>query len=146
VVADQRESSAGRIVVGLDGSAGSLRALRWAGRISDAIDVRIDVLACWQFPHVGSDDLPIPAYRHDVDVEHSATQAIDEIFGDRRPEGLRILVRQGPPEQVLTAAGVGAEMLVVGSRGRGSFASVVLGSVSIHCAEHATCPVVIIHG
>lgn len=140
------QSSAGRIVVGLDGSTASVAALRWAGRISDAIDVPIDVLACWDYPAgIGSDDLPAPPYRHDVDAEHSAALACEEVFGVRRPNGLQILIRQGRPEAVLTAAGVGAEMLVVGNRGRGGFASVVLGSVSIHCAEHATCPVVIIH-
>lgn len=145
-MADELRSSAGRIVVGLNDSPASLQALRWAARIGAAIDVQIDALACWEYPvNIGSDDLPAPLYRHDVDAEQSATEAIAEVFGDRRPKGLRTLVRQGQPEEVLTAAGIGAEMLVVGSRGRGGFASVVLGSVSIHCAEHATCPVVIIH-
>lgn len=140
------DSSSGRIVVGLDGSESALEALRWAGRIGVAIGVNIDVVACWEHPQVGSDDLPAPTYRNGSQTRQVAAKWVDEVFGGARPEGLRLLVRQGEPERVLTQAATGAEMLVVGSRGRGAFASIVLGSVSIYCAEHARCPVVIIHG
>lgn len=138
----------GRIVVGLDDSPAALAALRWAGRIGAAVDIAIaiDVIACWQHPNVGSDDLPAPADVNDAASRQMAAKSIDEAFGGVRPAGLRLLIRQGQPQNVLTQASAEAEMLVVGSRGRGAFASAVLGSVSICCAGHARCPVVVIHG
>jgi nucleotide-binding universal stress UspA family protein len=53
---------------------------------------------------------------------------------------------EGNPAQVLLDASAGADLLVVGSRGHGGFASALLGSVSQHCVHHADCPVVIIRG
>ncbi len=136
----------GRIVVGLDGSPAALAALQWASRIGAAIHVAIDVITCWEHPNVGSDDLPAPTDANGATSRQMAASSIDEAFDGVPPAGLRLLVRQGQPHTVLTQAGAGAEMLVVGSRGRGTFASTVLGSVSIYCAEHARCPVVVIHG
>jgi nucleotide-binding universal stress UspA family protein len=54
-------------------------------------------------------------------------------------------VLQGPPALVLEQAAADADLLVVGNRGFGGFAGMVLGSVSEHCIHHATCPVVVVH-
>jgi nucleotide-binding universal stress UspA family protein len=61
-----------------------------------------------------------------------------------RPVAVRSRVVQGDAAQVLLASATDAEMLVVGSRGHGTFAGIVLGSVSQHCVQHAPCPVVVI--
>jgi nucleotide-binding universal stress UspA family protein len=53
-------------------------------------------------------------------------------------------VRQGNPAQVLIDAAADADLLVVGSRGHGGFAEVLLGSVCMHCVQHAPCPVAVI--
>jgi nucleotide-binding universal stress UspA family protein len=68
------------------------------------------------------------------------------VFGGRRPPGLRTDVREGNAARVLLEASEGARMLVVGSRGHGGFAGLLLGSVSAACAEHASCPVLVLHG
>ncbi|MDQ1560876.1 MAG: hypothetical protein QOE85_217, partial [Actinomycetota bacterium] len=52
---------------------------------------------------------------------------------------------EGNADEILIEQSRGAEMLIVGSRGHGGIAGVLLGSVSAKCAEHAHCPVLIIH-
>jgi nucleotide-binding universal stress UspA family protein len=54
------------------------------------------------------------------------------------------MVMEGHPAGVLLGASVGAELLVAGNRGHGGFVEALLGSVSQHCVQHATCPVVVI--
>ena len=70
--------------------------------------------------------------------------AVDAVFAGGRPAGMRLLVRQGPAAQALLDASTGGELLVVGSRGRGGFAGLLLDSVSAACAQHADCPVLIV--
>jgi nucleotide-binding universal stress UspA family protein len=53
-------------------------------------------------------------------------------------------VIEGHPAQVLAKAAADTQLLVVGSRGRGTFAGILLGSVSQHCVQHAPCPVAVI--
>jgi nucleotide-binding universal stress UspA family protein len=138
-------TSAGRIVVGMDGSPSSIEALKWADRVGTALDVPIDVVISWEWPvNYGVVMIP-PNWQPDVDAKNALTEACDAAFGDRTPKGLRSIIREGQPVQVLLHASQGAEMLVVGSRGHGGFAGLLLGSVSAPCVEHASCPVVVLH-
>lgn len=142
----QAEAEPKRIVVGVDGSAPSKDALRWAARIATATGGVIEAIIAWEFPQtygwpVGMDD-----WRPDVDAAEVLRQTLDEVFGKERPTGLRTVVAEGHARQVLLSASDGAEMLVVGSRGHGGFAGLLLGSVSAACAEHARCPVLVVHG
>jgi nucleotide-binding universal stress UspA family protein len=70
----------------------------------------------------------------------------EAVFGDQPPAGLQRQVREGGAAKVLLDAGESAIILVVGSRGHGGFAGLLLGSVSANVAEHASCPVLVIHG
>lgn len=64
--------------------------------------------------------------------------------GDAAPVPVLTRVLHGHPAQVLLDAAGGTQLLVVGSRGHGAFAGMLLGSVSQHCVQHASCPVVVV--
>lgn len=140
-----------QIVVGVDGSPPSRHALRWAQFIATASGSTLEVVAAWQpysgYVWMGGGWASPPAtWDPAQDVEKSLIDTVDEVFGTERPAGLSITVWEGNPAQVLLEASAGARMLVVGSRGHGGFAGLLLGSVSAACAEHATCPVLVLHG
>ena len=81
-----------------------------------------------------------------IDMEKALVATIDQVFGARRPADLQLTVHEGRAARVLLDSARGARMLVLGSRGHGGFAGLLLGSVSTACAEHATCPVLVVHG
>ncbi|HEY9311585.1 universal stress protein [Williamsia sp.] len=135
-----------RIVVGVDGSESSSEALLWAKRLSNALGVGIEALMFWDYPPAyGWAPAFPPEYRPDQDAALTLAEAITSALGEPKPEGIKESVRQGHPSQLLVTASKGAEMLVVGSRGHGGFTGLLLGSVSAHCAEHAMCPVLVVH-
>ncbi|MEO7005937.1 MAG: universal stress protein [Terrimesophilobacter sp.] len=133
----------GTIVVGVDGSDPSIEALRQAATMAGALGSTVTAVACWRYP---------PAYDAFIALEWSpekdAAQVLEEsltrAYGDARPAGLRSVVRQGQPASVLIDESVTADMLVVGSRGLGGFAGLLLGSVSAACTTHAHCPVLVV--
>lgn len=134
-----------RIVVGVDGSEPSKAALRWAAGFLAATGGFIDAVIAWHPPlNFGSAYLPSD-WRPDQDAEKVLTQTVDEVFGANRPLGMRLIVERGNPAKVLIDQSKNAELLVVGSRGHGGFAGLLLGSVSASCAEHAKCPVLVVH-
>jgi nucleotide-binding universal stress UspA family protein len=79
-------------------------------------------------------------------MEKVLEDTLQAAFGDQLPAGMVAEVREGGAARVLLDAAEGASLLVVGSRGHGGFAGLLLGSVSANVAEHASCPVLIIHG
>ena len=133
-----------RIVVGVDGSATSVEALRWANRISNCLDSDIEAIYAWHLPTYLYAGLP-DNYRPDLDAEHTLTDAIETAFGNRCPAEVKSVVTQGYPARVLIEASRDAELLIVGSRGHGGFAGLLLGSVSTQVVEHAKCPVLVVH-
>ena len=135
-----------RIVVGVDGSAHSKNALRWAGQLAKTFGTRLDAVSAWDYP-VATSWASVPQDWHpDQDTEKILQETLREVFGDQPPAGLRAEIGEGSAAKVLIEASVGATMLVVGSRGHGGFAGLLLGSVSANVAEHAKCPVLIVHG
>jgi nucleotide-binding universal stress UspA family protein len=138
-----------RIVVGVDSSHGSKVALRWALAQSRLTGASVEAVAAWQHPMMYGNSywaMPFPA---DDKVAAMAEKALAETVADivgtqDKQVDVRATVVEGPAAYVLLTAAVGAELLVVGSRGHGGFAGMLLGSVSQHCAHHAPCPVVVI--
>jgi nucleotide-binding universal stress UspA family protein len=77
-------------------------------------------------------------------TEKILAETVADVAGTDSQTQIRTHVVQGHPAQVLMDAAAGAQMLVVGSRGHGTFAGILLGSVSQHCVQHAPCPVTVI--
>ena len=131
-------STQGRIVVGVDGSEGSMHALRWAAKQAGYTGATLEVVTAWDYPATyGWVPVPPEDYALADFAEKSLNEAIAEVFGADVPENLERRVVEGHPAQVLVAASKDAELLVVGSRGYGGFADALLGSVSTYCVHHA---------
>lgn len=131
------------IVVGVDGSETSANALRWAAAQAEATGAALHVVAVWTMP-TGYGWGPDVS---NLDLEGEARNGLDrtvaQVLGDKPRVPLVARVEHGPAAQVLVAASRDAALLVVGSRGRGGFTGLLLGSVSQHCAQSAACPVLI---
>jgi nucleotide-binding universal stress UspA family protein len=141
-----RNTDRPRIVVGIDGSAECKHALRWAARTAEAFGARLELVAAWNYPAAyGWSAVPDGWSPHD-DMRQLAQETVHSVFGKNRPEVLELLLCEGNPAQVLLDQSKDALMLVVGSRGHGGFAGLLMGSVSASVAEHATCPVLVVHG
>ncbi len=134
-----------RIVVGVDGSESSKAALRWAIRQAKLTGSTVDAVAAWRFPSTyglapGDDSAP----DLEGDAKSALTEALNEVSGLYPEVPVRPLVTEGHAAEVLLRAAKGADLLVVGSRGHGGFASAMLGSVSLNCVLHAHCPVLVL--
>lgn len=135
----------GRIVVGVDGSEPSKQALRWAARFLAVTGGWIDAVIAWHPPASYGLSYAPADWNPEEDAQKVLTRTVEEVFGADPPLGLRQIVREGNPAKVLLDESRDAALLVVGSRGHGGFAGLLLGSVSAHCAEHATIPVLVVH-
>jgi nucleotide-binding universal stress UspA family protein len=144
-MSESASGAAARIVVGADGSEGSKHALRWAARQAGLTGAALEVITAWDYPAtfgwapIPPEDYDLPGY-----AQKSLAAAIDEVFGSEAPASLRTRVVQGHAAEILVEASEGAELLVVGSRGYGGFADLLLGSVSTYCVHHAHGPVTVV--
>jgi nucleotide-binding universal stress UspA family protein len=136
-----------RIVVGVDGSPASLAALRWAWDEARFRGIGVEIAACWHYPAMPFvlSQPPISAEQFEQGAREVAADAIATVIDTQAAADIEVTVLEGAPSLALLELAHTAEMVVVGSRGRGGFAGLLLGSVSQHLAEHAPCPVVIVH-
>jgi nucleotide-binding universal stress UspA family protein len=132
------------IVVGVDGSAGSVEALRWALSEARSTGAEVRVVVAWDMPATYG---YAPTY-DDVDWAATARKAVDHAVNEATdgtpPTDLSVQVVQGHAANVLVDASREADLLVVGSRGHGTAVGMLLGSVGHHCVQHARCPVVVV--
>jgi nucleotide-binding universal stress UspA family protein len=139
--------SESRIIVGVDNSDSSLRAVRWAADEAARSGRDLVVTAVYNSGPIGAGLNPVgePADQLRQIAEEIVAQAVVEVV-IQAPE-VRALGRTifGPPGPVLAACGP-ADLLVVGNRGRGGFASLMLGSVGHHVVTHARSTVVVVRG
>lgn len=136
-----------RIVVGVDDSPEAAAALRWALDEARLRQASLEVVHSWLFPALG--DVPgAAAETLTRDLEEGARRLVDEVVagGIGSDPGIPVErhVREGSAAAVLVDAASGADLLVLGSRGRGGFAGLLLGSVTQQCVHHAPCPVVVV--
>lgn len=135
------------IVVGIDSSEASTRALAWAvdeGRLRGAT---VEAVHVWQLPvFVSSPFGAVPFETGDLEASARAEfdRTVDAVDATGLPEPIMRTFVTGTPSNALVEAAAGAALLVVGSRGRGGFAGLLLGSVSQQVTHHAPCPVVVI--
>jgi nucleotide-binding universal stress UspA family protein len=136
-----------RIVVGVDGSEASRHALDWACDEARRRQCAVDAVHAWHAPYMvgypvaGTEPSP-------VTYEQAGKQILDQAVDGADTSGLpapvsRVLLL-GHPAEVIIGQAKGADLVVVGSRGRGGFRGLLLGSVSQQVAHHAPCPVVIV--
>ncbi|KIF01127.1 universal stress protein UspA [Streptomyces sp. RSD-27] len=134
-----------RIVVGLDGSPSSQAALRWAVRYAGLVGAAVDAVTAWEVPGEASWSAPaVDATFDQEDAQRRLVEEVRTVLGEEGASLVRERLVHGHPAEVLVDAAYGADMLVVGSRGRGAFRRALLGSVSQQVALHATCPVTIV--
>ena len=139
-----------KIVVGIDGSFESKHALRWAAREAKLRGAQLWVVIAWSVPFVATapninpvlDGEATGGVRQwaEVLVEREVEEAGDAVAG----LDVSKLAVEGAPVEALLDASVGADMLVVGTRGRGKLVEARPGSVSHQCAQRARCPVVVV--
>jgi len=135
-----------RIVVGVDGSEGSQRALRWAIAEARLRHASVDAVHAWHAPYLlATPYAPAPSI-DPSEFEGEARAILERAVETEVADGVpvhRVLVC-GPAAPTLLDHAKDADLLVVGSRGRGGFAGLLLGSVSQQVVAHAECPVVVI--
>ena len=136
------------IVVGVDGSGGSRAALEWAFAEAVRRSATVRAVSVWQYPYIALAPAPLGgAVAPAAEMQSASEDALDTVLaGVAIPEGLTVerLVKEGSAAHVLLAEAKGATMLVVGARGHGGFAGLLLGSVATQCVNHAVVPTVVI--
>jgi nucleotide-binding universal stress UspA family protein len=134
------------IVVGIDGSKPASDALSWAAEEATLRKATLRAVYVWQIPVLGFGYLTAP-----INFEEWAANAadllhgqVDSVLGEHPNLTVQRQLKEGPPAEMIIEAAAGAEMIVVGSRGRGGFSGLLLGSVSAQVVHHAQCPVVVV--
>jgi nucleotide-binding universal stress UspA family protein len=134
-----------RIVVGIDGSDRARRALNWAIEEAQLRQADLDVVHAVGDPRPFADPLispPIPI----GDLKSQGLQVIDQALTgiDHRGVVVERIAGVGGASRILCEAAIGADLLIVGSRGLGGFRGLLVGSVTQQVVAHAPCPVVVV--
>jgi nucleotide-binding universal stress UspA family protein len=139
--------NAGRIVVGVDGSMGSMAALRWAVAEAGRKHATVEAVSAWSFPVIAATPFVAATGFSWADLKETAQEAVDGAISQLGPHPevtITTKVVEGRPAHVLLDEAAGAELLVVGTRGLGGAAELFLGSTSHACAHRSPVPVVIV--
>ena len=141
-----------RVVVGVDGSDDAALALEEAAREAVLRDAQLDVVHVRHPPYTIGPAVAVAALSKEAPLRDAAASLLEGIVDgglahlSERPQRIdKILVKGHDTARTLVDASKDAELLVVGSRGLGGLAGLLLGSVSQQCAHHATCPVLLVH-
>ena len=140
-----------KIVVGVDGSAVGNEALAWAYAEAATRGAELHLVHCWDYPYYGTMDMVGLDEKIRETSRVAAQQLLDELIAhlqEQHPDGAVVVTGesvQGGAAWSLVKAAKGADLLVVGSRGRGGFAGLLLGSVSQTVVSHSEIPVVVVH-
>ena len=146
-----RRNDRGTWVVGLDGSDCATNALEWAASNVEGRGSSLELVTAWQTPVAGAYPMssPVTVVIDDTEFHDAAAHDVAEVaagLGPRLTLPVTASVGHGGPAQVLLEASESAALLVIGSRGRGGFARLLLGSTSTQCATHASVPTIVVPG
>ncbi len=147
------------VVVGVDGSDGGKEALRWALAEARLRKAPLRIIHAWTYAYMGAatggygylggfdsySAMGVESSQLQREAEELVDRLIAEVAGDVKDVEVERQVIDGSPAEVLVGAVSAGDLLVVGSRGHGGFAGLLLGSVSQQCVHHAPCPVVVVH-
>jgi nucleotide-binding universal stress UspA family protein len=140
---------AGGVVVGHDGSACSSEALRWAAGLAGRASWPLHVVRSWRMTSAPRPATWEPGYVPPMTDWEQAV--LDDLradvraaLGEQRAADVVCHAVHMAPVKALLDAGRNADLLVVGSRGRGGFRGLLLGSVSDQVVHHAGCPVTVV--
>jgi nucleotide-binding universal stress UspA family protein len=138
------------VAVGIDGSAESIAALRWASRYAAATGAKVRAVHAWHYPAAfGVPEGKAPTQvtgEVEQRVSDELAQAVAQVYPDPAGAQVETAVRYGHPVEVLIDESKNADLLVVGHHGHHAFTGMMVGSVSIHCVSSAACPVVVVPG
>ena len=142
------EDEVRRVIAAVDGSDTAKRALRWAVTEADLRGVPLVVVNAWHPPYVGAE------YAVAIDptmFEQSSAEVIDQAIASCDPARVPVervpvdrISAEGSPAQVILEIATADDLVVMGARGIGGFAGMVLGSVTNHVTRHASCPVIVV--
>jgi nucleotide-binding universal stress UspA family protein len=132
-----------KVVVGIDGSASSIDAFRWAVRQAQLTGSVVEAVMAWQYP---AGVVSAGAQDFEAESRRALDGAIEGAFTTAPPVQVIRVVEEGEPAPTLVRRSKDAALLVVGSRGHGAFVGILIGSVSEYCVTHAHCPVLVLRG
>jgi|tagenome__1003787_1003787.scaffolds.fasta_scaffold20424155_2 nucleotide-binding universal stress UspA family protein len=144
-----RAEPEGGVVVGHDGSGCAQEALTWAASLAERTGWPLHVVRAWRIATAPQPASWSPGYVPPITDYEQAVQAdlesdVAAVLGPNRTCEITCHVVHAPPVKALIQAAEGADVLVVGARGRGGFAGLLLGSVSDQVTHHAPCPVTVV--
>jgi nucleotide-binding universal stress UspA family protein len=132
-------------VAGIDGSESSIEALHWAAGQAQLTGSTLEVITTWDWPANLGWAVALPeGYDPAADARAMLEAAVEPIRKAYPGVDIQTQAVEGHPSPALVAASETADLLVVGSRGHGQFAGMLLGSVSEHCVRNAHCPVTVV--
>jgi len=142
----RRDASIGRIVVGVDGSEGSDRAIEAAAQEAVKCGAEVVLVHAWNYPYSGRRASGQREPRDDMRLDAMRTLELAAQWADEVAPSVRVtpIICEESAAKAIIDAGRDADLIVVGTRGRGGFASLLLGSVSRTVLQHATVPVVVV--
>ena len=130
------------IVVGVDGSPSSQRAVRWAAQQAKLTGATLRAVSSWRWPNY------ITRVPPGVDLAGDTRRTLDEVLQEALTGSEDVSVTrhviEGPPGPALLTQAQDATLLVVGAQGRAAFPGMLLGSVAEYCVRHGSCPVVVV--
>lgn len=149
IVVRGRAKRDGPVVVGVDGSGRSARALEFAADEASLRGVELIAVHVWRTPLTAGPTDTMPQV-YDIELleadQHRLLSAALAGLGDRHPGlSVRPELGRGSPGSVLTSWSRSAQMTVVGDRGHGGFVGLLVGSVSQHLIFHSACPIAVVH-